>query len=141
MGRGAGVHASGAGAEAVLTFTGSAVAVVGDIGQDGGRADVYLDGKRVRPIDAYVGERTHDNDLWHTYGLSQRQHTLKIVTRDDADSQSKGKRIAILGAIVYRGEVSPDGSEPCHSGASPGASSSRRPRDQPQRWLRSRTPR
>ena len=100
--RGAGVHASGAGAEAVLTFTGSALAVVGDMGQDGGRADVYLDGKRVRPIDAYVGERTHDNDLWHTYGLSQRQHTLKIVTRDDADLRSKGKRIKILGAIVYR---------------------------------------
>jgi hypothetical protein len=99
---GQGMSASGAGAEAVLTFTGAAVAVLGDMSQDGGRADVYLDGKRVRPIDAYVGERTHDNDLWHTYGLSQRQHTLRIVTRDDADPRSKGRRVAILGAMVYR---------------------------------------
>jgi hypothetical protein len=96
------MQASGAGAEAVLTFTGAAVAVLGDMSQDGGRADVYLDGKRVRPIDAYTGPRTHDNDLWHTYGLPQRQHTLRIVTRDDADPRSKGKRVAVLGAVVYR---------------------------------------
>jgi hypothetical protein len=96
------MQTSGAGAEAVLTFTGSAVAVIGDMSEDGGRADVYLDGQPVLPIDAYAGPRTHDNDLWHTYGLSQRQHTLRIVTRDDADPRSKGKRIAILGAVAYR---------------------------------------
>jgi hypothetical protein len=96
------MRASGAGAEAVLTFTGAAVAVVGDLTQEGGRADVYLDGRRVQPIDAYIVERTHDNDLWHTYGLSQREHTLRIVTRDDADPRSKARTVAILEAVVYR---------------------------------------
>ncbi len=98
----AGMRASGAGAEAVLTFTGSAVAVVGDSNQDGGRADVYLDGQRVQSIDAYVVERTHDNDLWHTFGLPQQRHALRIVTRDDADPRSKGKVITIAEAVVYR---------------------------------------
>jgi len=96
------MRASGPGAEAVLTFTGAAVAVVGDLTQEGGRADAYLDGERVQPIDAYIVERTHDNDLWHVYGLPQRQHTLRIVTRDDADPRSKGKAVAILEAVVYR---------------------------------------
>lgn len=96
------MRASGAGAEALLTFTGAAVAVVGDLSQDGGRADVYLDGRRVQPIDAFIIERTHDNDLWHVYGLPQRQHTLRIVTRDDADPRSKGKAVGILDAVVYR---------------------------------------
>jgi len=63
---------------------------------------VYLDGRRVHPIDAYIVERTHDNDLWHTYGLSQREHTLRIVTRDDADPRSKARTVAILEAVVYR---------------------------------------
>jgi len=96
------MRASGAGAEAVLTFTGAAVAVVGDLTGEGGRADVYLDGEPARPIDSYIVERTHDNDLWHVYGLPQRQHTLRIVTRDDADPRSTGKTVAILEAVVYR---------------------------------------
>ena len=70
--------------------------------QEGGRADVFLDGKRVRPIDAYIVERTHDNDLWHVYGLPQGQHTLRIVTRDDADPRSKGRRLPSCEAVVYR---------------------------------------
>jgi hypothetical protein len=37
--------------------------------QEGGRADVYLDGEAVRAIDAYIVERTYDNDVWHVYGL------------------------------------------------------------------------
>ena len=96
------MKASGAGAEAVLTFTGAAVAIVGDLTQNGGRANVYLDGQPVQPIDAYIVERTHDNDMWHTYGLPQRQHTLRIVTRDDADPRSKGKTVVIVEAVVYR---------------------------------------
>jgi hypothetical protein len=91
-----------AGAEAVLTFTGSAVAVVGDLSQEGGRADVYLDGRRVQPIDAYVGERTYDNDLWHTYGLKPGGHTLRVVARADADPRSTGHAVSIQEAIVYR---------------------------------------
>jgi len=90
------------GAEAVLTFTGAAVAVVGDMTQDGGRADVYLDGRRLARLDAFVSARTHDNDLWHVYGLPQREHTLRIVTRADADRRSAGTAISIREAVVYR---------------------------------------
>jgi hypothetical protein len=96
------VQADAPGAEAVLTFTGAAVAIVGDTRTDGGRADVFLDGKAVQPIDAFVGERTNDADLWHTYGLEQGQHTLRIVTRRDADPRSTGHAVSIVGAVVYR---------------------------------------
>jgi ADP-ribosylglycohydrolase len=91
-----------AGAEATLSFTGSDVALVGRYTQEGGRADVYLDGERVGEIDAYIVERTHDNDLWHSYGLKSGKHTLRIVTRDDADPRSKGKKLEIANAISYR---------------------------------------
>jgi hypothetical protein len=70
--------------------------------QEGGRADVYLDGEAVRAIDAYIVERTYDNDVWHVYGLPQGEHTLRIVTRADADPRSKGTTISIAEAVVYR---------------------------------------
>ena len=93
---------SGTGSEATLNFTGSAVALVGKYSQEGGRADVYLDGEKVGEIDAYIVERTNDNDLWHTYGLKPGKHTVRLVTRDDTDPRSKGKRILIETAISYR---------------------------------------
>jgi hypothetical protein len=70
--------------------------------QEGGRADVYLDGEAVRAIDAYIVERTYDNDVWHVYGLPPGEHTLRIVTRADADPRSKGTTISIAEAVVYR---------------------------------------
>lgn len=94
--------ASGAGAEATLAFTGTGVAVVGRHSQEGARADVYLDGEKAGEIDAYVVERTHDNDLWHTYDLKPDQHTLRLVTRGDSDPRSKGKRVVIEAGITYQ---------------------------------------
>jgi hypothetical protein len=85
-----------------LNFTGSAIALVGKSSQEGGRADVYLDGEKAGEIDAYIVERTNDNDLWHTYGLKPGKHTVRIVTRDDTDPRSKGKKILIETAISYR---------------------------------------
>ena len=70
--------------------------------QAGGRAEAYLDGKQVGQIDAYIVERTNDNDLWHTYGLTPGVHTLKIVTRGTADPRSNGKKIVIERPIAYR---------------------------------------
>jgi len=92
----------GAGDEVTLRFSGVAVAVVGRLTQEGGRAEVYLDGKRKGVADAYIVERTHDNALWHIYDLKPGNHTLRIVTMGEADPRSKGQLVAIDSAIVYR---------------------------------------
>ncbi len=91
----------GAGGEATLKFKGTAVAVVGQYAQEGGRADVWLDGAKAGDMDAYIVERTHDTDLWHVYDLKPGDHTLRLVLRDDADPRSKGKKMAIIGAISF----------------------------------------
>jgi hypothetical protein len=93
-----------AGAEATLTFTGSAVQLIGNLTQDGGRADVYLDGEKAGEFDAWIPERTHDNALWHTYGLTPGRHVLRIVTREDAHAQSKGRNVVITRALIFRAE-------------------------------------
>lgn len=91
-----------AGGEATLRFDGVAVALVGRLNQDGGRADVFIDGQKVGQADAYIVERTHDNALWHTYGLKPGPHTLRMVTLEEADSRSKGRQVTIDRAVVYR---------------------------------------
>ena len=91
-----------AGDEATLRFNGVAVAVTGALTQDGGRAEVYLDGKKVGLADAYIVERTHDNVLWNVYGLKPGEHTVRFMTAADADSRSKGKHFTLQGAVIYR---------------------------------------
>lgn len=91
-----------AGSEARLTFTGTAVALVGSHRQDGGRAAVYLDGKRVGDVDGYIGERTLDHALWHAYGLPAGTHELRVVTTGDADARSTGRAVAISKVIAFR---------------------------------------
>jgi hypothetical protein len=94
-------EATAPGAEATFKFTGTGVAIVGDCGQDGGRADVFLDGAKATDIDAYIVPRTNDNDLWHVTGLAAGEHTLRIVTRGDHDERSSGARVTVEAAIVY----------------------------------------
>lgn len=106
-GRAIGMVSSEPGAEAMLSFNGVAVAVVGPLTQSGGRADVYLDGKKVGVIDTFIVEKTHDNDIWHTYGLKPGNHSLRIVLRADSDPRSSGKKIIIQRAISYRLESAP----------------------------------
>ncbi len=92
-----------AGSEAVLRFHGVAVAVLGVLNQQGGRAEVYLDGRRQElGLDAYIVPNTHDNVLWQTYGLKPGPHTLRLVLTGTADPRSQGRQVAIREACVYR---------------------------------------
>ena len=94
-------EATGPGAEATLTFDGTGVAIVGRCLQDGGRADVFLDGEKAGEIDAWIPKGTHDNDYWHVTGLPAGEHHVRIVVRADADARSSGKKIQIERAVVY----------------------------------------
>jgi hypothetical protein len=68
----------------------------------GGRADVFLDGTRAGEIDTYIPPDTTDNALWHTYGLPNTKHTVRIVTRADKAPNSKGTVVTLTGAVAYR---------------------------------------
>jgi hypothetical protein len=53
-------------------------------------------------ISIAASKRTFDYDLWRAYDLKPGKHTLRIVTRDDADARSKGKNVILRRAIIYR---------------------------------------
>ena len=114
-------QAETAGAEAVLRFEGTAVAVVGPHSQAGGRADVFLDGKPSGQIDAYVVERTWDNDLWHVSGLADGAHTVRIVTRGDADARSQGRQVTVQTAVVYGAAAAAPPARPVRFAPAPGS--------------------
>jgi hypothetical protein len=91
-------------AEATLAFQGSGVMISGAYLPAGGTADVYLDGKLNRRIDVYSdgdGARA-GNAVWHTWGLKNRQHTVRLVVRGEPFRDSKGTNISIDDAIVFR---------------------------------------
>jgi len=91
-----------AGNEVTLSFTGRAIALLGFLGQEGGRAQVYLDGKSAGVADAYIPERTNDVVLWNVYDLKPGKHTVRLVTLDTADPRSKGRHFELQGAVTYR---------------------------------------
>jgi hypothetical protein len=94
--------ADGAGSEVMLKFNGTGVALAGDLSQEGGRADVYLDRVKSELVaDAYIVPKTYDHDLWRIHGLKPGEHTLRLVMRDDADPRSHGQKLTIGGAVVY----------------------------------------
>ena len=95
------MESTGAGGEATFTFEGTGLAIVGFHSREGGRADVILDGNKAGEIDAWIPERTNDNDYWHVQDLAPGKHVVRIVTRADADSRSKGAKLKIINAVVY----------------------------------------
>jgi hypothetical protein len=94
-------EASATGAEARLAFDGTGVAIVGRCTQEGGRADVFLDGEKAGLIDAWIPKGTNDNDYWHVTGLRPGPHVVRIVVRGEADDRSTSNKIQIERAIVY----------------------------------------
>lgn len=94
--------AESAGCEAVLKFTGTALGITGRLTPDGGRAEVYVDGRKSDlRADAYIVPHTHDLDLWRVQGLPPGEHTVRLVTVEDADPRSSGHAIRIRSAIVF----------------------------------------
>ena len=77
--------------------------------QEGGVADVYLDGKFVREIDNYyqamgTGGGFHwlnGAHLFHVINLEPGDHSIRMVLNGKKNSKSKGTEIRIARAIVY----------------------------------------
>jgi hypothetical protein len=96
-----------AGAEATLAFEGTGVAVVGRSSQEGGRADVFLDGEKTGEIDAWIPKNTSDDDYWHVSALPAGKHSVRIAVRTDADARSTGNKLQIERAVIYGAATKP----------------------------------
>lgn len=98
-------YADDEGASMTFSFVGTGIALKGAYGQDGGKADVYVDGALHRVIDTYYWwglEEKNDYVIWHAMNLDHEKHTVTLVVRGDSNPKSDGTRITVRGAIVYR---------------------------------------
>ena len=91
------------GAEARISFDGTGATITGILLPDGGRADVYLDGKLSSTIDVYPDEpdAKFGESIWHEFGLENKSHQLRIVVRGEPFGDSLGSNISISSLIVF----------------------------------------
>jgi len=86
-----------AGATVTARFTGNQVRVIGNVGPDGGLADVYLDGeKQLVHVDCWNPTPRERQVLFHRNGLSPGPHTVKLVARGASNPHSQGARVRVL---------------------------------------------
>jgi hypothetical protein len=92
------------GAEAMISFDGTGAIVVGPYLPAGGKADVYLDGRLHSTVDVYPDEnsRKGGESVWHTFGLKNAKHTVRLVVRGEPYSGSSGSDIGIDDLVIFR---------------------------------------
>lgn len=96
-------RAETAGSEASVSFEGTGAMLVGQYRDDGGYAEVYLDGRKVADTDGYVaGGNRRSESLWHAHDLRAGQHTLRVVVSGKRYPRSKGAWIYLHRLVVFR---------------------------------------
>jgi len=78
---------------------------MGNLFRDGGKADIYLDGKLHRTIDTYYnyagGQQHKEESIWHVFRLQPGKHTVKLVVRGEKRSESEGTKVYVCFALIY----------------------------------------
>ncbi len=91
------------GAEGSLTFEGTGAMLVGNLGPDGGTAEIFLDGKPVAKADGYNDDGPRGGEgLWGRFDLAPGKHTLRVVVDGKPYGGSQGAWISIQDVVVYR---------------------------------------
>ena len=92
------------GAEAEIAFEGTGMLIRGPYLADGGKAEVYLDGKLQRVVDVYSDSKGNrgGESVWHAFGLKSGRHTARLVVTGETYPGSRGASVGVEGLIVYR---------------------------------------
>jgi len=92
------------GDELEINFNGTGISVEGNWYKDGGKADVYVDGKLHRTIDTYYNfaNQQHTVSIWHVLNLPQGDHKVKISVRGEKRAESEGTRVYITSATIFK---------------------------------------
>ncbi|MFZ4462722.1 MAG: ADP-ribosylglycohydrolase family protein [Bacteroidales bacterium] len=99
------MYAANAGDAIEISFTGTGISIDGNWVKDGGKADVYLDGKFMRNIDTYFfySNQEHENiTLWHITGLTDTKHHVKLLVKGEKRPESMGTNVYITQAVTYK---------------------------------------
>ena len=99
------MFSSKAGDEAIFTFEGTGVSIVGNWFKDCGKADVFVDGELKRTIDGYFGfaNQTHtDMNLYHITNLPQGKHVVRVVVKGEKRAEATAANLYLSKAVVFK---------------------------------------
>jgi ADP-ribosylglycohydrolase len=94
------------GDEAEIKFSGTGISLEGNWYKDGGKADIYVDGKLHRSIDTYYyfAHQQHTTSIWHVLNLQPGDHTVRIVVKGEKRPESENTRVYLTNAVIFRTE-------------------------------------
>ena len=92
------------GNELELKFTGTGIALYGNWFKDGGKADIFIDGKLHRTIDTYYffANQQHTECIWHVLNLQPGEHTMKLVVKGEKRPEAEGANVYLTGAKIFK---------------------------------------
>jgi hypothetical protein len=98
------MYAESAGDELAIDFTGTGISIEGNWYKDGGKADIYIDGKLHRSIDTYYyyANQQHTTSMWHVLNLHPGVHKVRLVVKGEKQPDSEGTRVYITQAFIYK---------------------------------------
>jgi hypothetical protein len=98
------MFAEKAGDELEIDFSGTGISLDGNWYRDGGKADVYVDGKLHRTIDTYYGfaNQQHTESMWHVLNLKPGDHKVRLVVKGEKRPESGGTKVYVTSVIIYK---------------------------------------
>ncbi len=92
------------GDELIINFSGTGISITGNWYKDGGKADVYVDGKLHRTIDTYYyfANQQHTESIWHIINLKPGDHIVRVVVMGEKRPESSGTRVYITSATIFK---------------------------------------
>lgn len=98
------MYSEKAGDELNFDFTGTGVSFEGNWYKDGGKADIFVDGKLHRSIDTYYNfaNQQHTVSIWHVLNLQPGNHKVRLVVKGEKRPESAGTRVYITSATIFK---------------------------------------
>ena len=92
------------GDEAVINFVGTGISLEGNWCRNGGKADLYVDGKFHRSIDTYYffAGQEHTTSIWNILNLRPGNHSVRLVVKGDKREEATGAVISLTKAIIFK---------------------------------------
>jgi hypothetical protein len=86
-----------------LRFTGTGISIEGNWYKDGGKADIFVDGKLHRTIDTYYffANQQHTTSIWHVMNLLPGDHIVRLVVKGEKRPESAGTMVYITKALIF----------------------------------------
>ncbi len=99
-----GFISSAKGSSIEFAFDGSGFILVGPYLPDGGKADVYIDGKLIGTIDSNSDEDVSKGgeSLYHSFSLTPARHTVKLTVRGEHVAWASGAKVGVDSLVVFR---------------------------------------